>query len=221
MTGALTLTQLTLTKYAHSCLLIETGGARLLLDPGVFSTGFEELTDLTAVLVTHQHPDHLDVARIAALVRANPQATVFADEASTGQLAEAGVTARTVRPGDAVEAAGMPIAVYGGEHAQIAPGFPVPPNVGYAVDGRFAYSGDAYASPPEPVQVLAMPTAAPWLLAADAVGYLQRMKPQATVPVHDVMLSIKDPYYNLYRRYAEEQGTDFRVIDDGAPVTFG
>lgn len=211
---------LTLTKYAHSCLLIETAGARLLLDPGVFSAGFESLTELAAVLVTHQHPDHLDVARIKAIAEANPQATVFADEASTKQLTDAGVTVRAVRPGNAVQAGGVAIAVYGGEHAPIAPGFAVPPNVGYAVDGRFAYSGDAYASPPEPVQVLAMPTAAPWLLAADAVGYLQRTKPQATVPVHDALLSIKDPYYSLYRRYAEEQGTAFRVIDDGRPSMF-
>jgi L-ascorbate metabolism protein UlaG (beta-lactamase superfamily) len=210
----------TLTKYVHSCLLIETGGARILLDPGVFSAGFESLTDLAGILITHQHPDHLDVARISAVAKANPEATVFADEASAKQLTDAGVEVRTVRPGDAVQAGGVDIAVYGGEHAQIAPGFPVPPNVGYAIDGRFAYSGDAYAAPPEPVQVLAMPTAAPWLLAADAVGYLQRMKPQATVPVHDELLKIKDPYYNLYRRFAEEQGTTFTVIDDGAPVTF-
>jgi L-ascorbate metabolism protein UlaG (beta-lactamase superfamily) len=217
MTGA---HPLTLTKYGHSCLLIETGGVRLLLDPGVLSAGFESVTDLAAVLITHQHPDHLDVERLRTLAGANPSATFFADEASAAQLTEAGLAVQVVRPGEAVQAGGLPIAVYGGEHAQIAPGFPVPPNVGYAVDGRFAYSGDAYATPPERVQVLAMPTAAPWLLAADAVGYLQRMKPQATVPVHDAMLALRDPYYNLYRRYAEEQGTAFRVIDDGAPVTF-
>jgi hypothetical protein len=39
---------LQLTKYGHSCLLVEEGPARLLLDPGTLSGGFEELEGLTA-----------------------------------------------------------------------------------------------------------------------------------------------------------------------------
>lgn len=35
-----------LTKFGHSCLLVEEGGARVLLDPGSFSEGFEELDGL-------------------------------------------------------------------------------------------------------------------------------------------------------------------------------
>jgi L-ascorbate metabolism protein UlaG (beta-lactamase superfamily) len=211
---------LTLTKFRHSCLLIELADARLLLDPGVFSAGFEGLTDLAAVLITHQHPDHLDAGRLAALLEANPEAQVFADQASAAQLEDAGVTATAVTPGQQVSAAGVPIAVYGGEHAQIAPGVPVPPNVGYAVDGRFAYSGDAYASPPEPVHTLAIPTAAPWLLAAECVGFLQRQRPESVLPVHEAMLAVTGVYYDLYKRFAEAQGTSFRVIDDGQPAAF-
>lgn len=194
----------------------------MLLDPGVFSAGFEELTDLAAMLITHQHPDHLDAGRLGALLAANPGAQVFADHASAAQLADAGISATAVTPGQQVSAAGVPIGVYGGEHAQIAPGVPVPPNVGYAVDGRFAYSGDAYAAPPEPVQTLAIPTAAPWLLAAECVGFLQRQRPESVVPVHEAMLAAPGTgvYYGLYQRFAEEQGTAFRVIDDGRPAAF-
>ena len=36
-----------LTKFGHSCLLVEDGGARVLLDPGSFSEGFETLEGLT------------------------------------------------------------------------------------------------------------------------------------------------------------------------------
>ncbi len=211
---------LTLTKYRHSCLLLDVGGVRLLLDPGVFSAGFEQLTDLAAVLITHQHPDHLDVERIAALVKANPQAVVISDAASASQLAGAGVEAKAVGPGEDTSVEGVSIVVYGGQHAQIAPGVAVPPNVGYAVDGRFAYAGDAYTAPPEPVQVLAIPTAAPWLRAADTVGFLQQVRPQAVVPVHEALLAHTEVYYGLYRRFAEEQDTAFHVIDDGQPFAF-
>ena len=67
-----------LTHLGHACLLVETDDARLLLDPGTMSE-FETLTDLTAVLVTHQHPDHLDTRRVAALLAANPAARLVID----------------------------------------------------------------------------------------------------------------------------------------------
>lgn len=211
---------LTLSKFRHSCLLIQIGDARFLLDPGVFSSGFETLTDLSGVLITHQHPDHLDVGRLGELLEANPQAEVIADKASAAQLAQSGITARVVSGGQALSVGGVPIAVYGGEHAQIAPGIPVPPNVGYAIDGRFAYAGDAYVTPPESVQVLAIPTAAPWLRAADTVAFLQKAKPEAVVPVHEALLVNPDLFYGLYRSFAQQQDTAFHVIDDGQPKAF-
>jgi L-ascorbate metabolism protein UlaG (beta-lactamase superfamily) len=207
-------TALTLSKFRHSCLLIELGEVRILLDPGGFSAGFESLTELSAVLLTHQHPDHLDAGRLTALLASNPQAEVIADVASTAQLADLGVTARAVNPGDDFSVAGVCIAVYAGRHADIAPGFPTPPNVGYAIDGLFAYSGDSYIPPPEPVQVLAIPTAAPWLRAAETVSYLQQVSPKAVVPVHDGMLATTDLYYNIYRRYSTELDIEFRVLDE-------
>lgn len=214
---------LSLSKFRHSCLLIELGGVRILLDPGGFSSGFESLTELSAVLLTHQHPDHLDDARLAALLESNPGAQVIADAASTAQLAERGVAAHAVSPGDELSVEGVSLAVYGGAHADIAPGFPTPPNVGYAIGGVFAYSGDAYTPPPEPVQVLAIPAAAPWLRVAETVAYLQQVKPHAVVPVHDAVLSEagSNLYLNIYRRYATEQGTELRVLDgDGSRSAF-
>jgi hypothetical protein len=61
-----------LTKFGHSCLLVEEGGARVLLDPGSFSEGFETLEGLTAVCLTHQHVDHLDPERVRLLLDRNP-----------------------------------------------------------------------------------------------------------------------------------------------------
>src|ERR1700760_2954881 len=108
---------LSLSKFRHSCLLIELGEVRILLDPGGFSSGFESLTELSAVLLTHQHPDHLDDARLAALLESNPGAQVIADSASTAQLAERGVTAQAVSAGDELSVEGVSIAVYGGKQA--------------------------------------------------------------------------------------------------------
>src|SRR4051794_3327186 len=86
--------------YGHSCVLAETGDTRLLFDPGNFSQGFEDVRELTAILITHQHPDHLDPQRLPALLAANPGAELITDPASAETVAALGLTARVVRPGE-------------------------------------------------------------------------------------------------------------------------
>ncbi len=210
-------TALMVSKFRHSCLLIELGEVRILLDPGGFSAGFESLTELSAVLFTHQHPDHLDADRLLALLETNPQAGVFADVASAAQLAERGVSAQAVKPGDDFSVADTSIAVYGGKHADIAPGIPAPLRTSVMRSTAASrMSGDAYTPPPEPVQVLAIPTAAPWLRCSDTVAFLQALSHAVVVPVHEAVLSDAgtNVSYGLYRRFADEQGTAFRVIDE-------
>ena len=62
----------------------------ILFDPGTFSHGFEGITGLTAILITHQHPDHADPARLPALVDANPEAALYADPQTAAQLGAPG-----------------------------------------------------------------------------------------------------------------------------------
>ena len=124
------------THFGHSCVLLDTGSARLLVDPGTFSRGFEGLTHLDAVLVTHQHPDHLDPERLPALLAANPDARLVVDIGTAGELdgGRLGTTPETVEPGDAVRIGGATVEVLGGQHAVIHPDIPVIPNNAYLVD---------------------------------------------------------------------------------------
>ncbi|EUA23884.1 metallo-beta-lactamase superfamily protein [Mycobacterium xenopi 4042] len=61
-----------LTHFGHSCLLAAFDHTAVLFDPGNFSHGFEGISGLAAILITHQHPDHVDTARLPALIDANP-----------------------------------------------------------------------------------------------------------------------------------------------------
>src|SRR5690625_7785240 len=92
-----------ITKFAHSCVLVDSDGVRVLFDPGNFTTGFEDLTGLTAILVTHQHPDHLDLDRLPALLARNPEARVSTDPGSAQKLDEAGIAARAVQAGNSLD----------------------------------------------------------------------------------------------------------------------
>ena len=208
-----------LTKFGHSCLLVEEGGARVLLDPGSFSDGFERLEGLTAVCVTHQHADHLDTGRVRQVLDRNPGVRVIGDEGSAGALGEAGADVEVVHDGDELTLGGLGLRVAGRDHATIHPDLPVVPNVGYLVGGRLFHPGDSLTEPAEPVEVLAVPAGAPWLLLADAIDYLRRVGPRVAVPVHERVLSeagVRSHYARLEQLCGE--GTSFRVLDDGKSV---
>jgi len=208
-----------LTKFGHSCLLVEEGGARVLLDPGSFSEGFETLEGLTAVCLTHQHIDHVDPERVRPLLDRNPGVRVVSDEGSAEALGEAGADVEVVHDGDELALGGLALRVVGRDHAAVHPEIPVVPNVGYLVGGRLFHPGDALTMPGEPVEVLAVPAGAPWLKLADAVDYLREVGPRVAVPVHEKVLSEVgiSSHYRLLEQLGGP-GTAFEVLDDGRPV---
>ncbi|HZD72907.1 MAG TPA: MBL fold metallo-hydrolase [Actinomycetota bacterium] len=205
-----------LRKLGHSCLLVEEADSRLLIDPGCFSSGFEALTGLTGVLVTHIHEDHLDADRLQALLERNPDARVMCDEASAASLAERGVESQVVQEGDLLDL-GVPVAVYGRDHAIIHPDLPSVPNVGYLVADRFFYAGDAFTVPDAPVEVLAVPVGAPWMRMSEAVDYLRRVQPRVAVPVHDYQYVFAEMVYHLFQQFGPA-ATTVTVLEPQRPT---
>jgi L-ascorbate metabolism protein UlaG (beta-lactamase superfamily) len=208
-----------LTHFGHSCLLAgfpdSSGGqTTVLFDPGNFSHGFEGITGLSAILITHQHPDHADTARLPALVDANPQAALYADPQTAAQLGEPW---RAVHVGDELSVGGLAIRGVGGRHAVLHPEIPVIDNISYLVgDGehpaRLMHPGDALFEPGEPVDVLAAPAAAPWMKISEAVDYLRAVAPTHAVPIHQAIIEPKARGI-YYGRLSEMTNTDFQVLE--------
>ena len=204
------------THFGHSCVLLDTGAARLLIDPGSFSTGFEGLTGLDAVLVTHQHPDHLDPERLPALLRANPDVRLIVDSGTAGQLGD--VDHETVEPGATVTVAGARVEVLGGQHAVIHPDIPRIVNNAYLVDGTHLHPGDALDTVPGDVDVLFLPAAAPWSKISETIEYLRAVAPRAAVPIHQGILANPAVFYGHLDRLGPER-TTFRPLDPGVAVS--
>lgn len=206
------------TKYGHACLLIEEGGQRVLIDPGAFSKGFEGLTGLGAVLVTHQHSDHLVPENVMALQKNNPDMKVYGDEGSAAVLGGQGIEVVTVHAGDEFYVGEVPVNVYGRDHAVIHPDIPGIPDVGYMVGERLFYPGDAFTVPDKPVEILAIPLGAPWLKVSEVVDYARRVAPKVAIPVHDAVLAMPDMHIGILQRLTQETGLEVRVLEHGHAV---
>lgn len=206
-----------LTHFGHSCLLarFREDGAEttVLFDPGNFSHGFEGITGLDAILITHQHPDHADPARLPALVEANPQARLYADPMTAAQLGEPW---QAVHVGDSVSIGHLTVRGAGGTHAVIHPEIPVIDNISYLIGdtghpARLMHPGDALFVPGEPIEVLATPAAAPWMKISEAVDFLRAVAPQHAVPIHQGIIT--EPAKGIYYgRLSEMTDTDFQVL---------
>ncbi len=184
-----------LTHLGHACVLVETEHARLLIDPGTLSSGLEGLLDLDAILVTHEHPDHVDVERVKALLDRNPHARLVLDEVTATQFS--GVQQVVARPGDDLEL-GEHILVLGGIHAPVYGDIPGCPNLAYLVgDGEFFHPGDSFTLPQQPVDVLAVPIDGPWLKLAEAIDYVNAVAPRVAVPIHDGELTDPAKYAGM------------------------
>lgn len=209
-----------LTHFGHSCLLASFPETTVLFDPGTFSHGFEGITGLTAILITHQHPDHADPERLPALVEANPQAALYADPQTAAQLGGAWTA---VNVGDELSIGELSVRGVGGRHAVIHPDLPVVDNISYLVgDGehpaKLMHPGDALFVPDEPVDVLATPAAAPWMKIAEAVDYLRAVAPTHAVPIHHGIIA-PEARGIYFGRLSEMTDTDFRVLTEEAATS--
>ena len=132
-----------ITHLGHSAVLVETEDARILLDPGNFSDAWHALTDLDAVLITHQHPDHLDPEHVPVLLAANPAARMLVepsitDQVAAGKLPDLGPAVETLAADEQQAVGDLLITAVGGRHAVIHRDLPAIGNVGYLLQSSTA-----------------------------------------------------------------------------------
>jgi L-ascorbate metabolism protein UlaG (beta-lactamase superfamily) len=200
-----------LTKYGHACVRLDKDGAALVIDPGVFSED-SALTGAAAVLLTHEHADHLNADAVRAACAANPALRIYTHADLAGQLADLPVT--TVAVGETFDAAGFSVRAYGGRHAEIYNGLPGIANVGYLVDGAVYHPGDSVDEPDVAPQVLLVPVSGPWLKLNEAIDLVRNTKPRVAVPIHDKLLS--EIGNHLVDGWLENQGgAEFRRLATG------
>lgn len=180
-----------LTKHAHACVEIESKAGRLLIDPGAFTPDAADLIARTdAVLVTHEHFDHVDADALDAALRGRPELSVWGPVSALRRWTDRYPNrVHAVRAGDELVAGGLHVAVYGETHAIIHRDIPRIDNVGYLVEGGVYHPGDSYDVPPVAVSTLLLPTSGPWTKLGEAVDFVRAVNPDRLVQIHELMLS--------------------------------
>jgi L-ascorbate metabolism protein UlaG (beta-lactamase superfamily) len=207
-----------ITHLGHAAVLVETDDARVLIDPGNLSDAWHNLTDLDGVLVTHQHPDHLDPDHIGALLAANAGATVLVEPSIIQQIADGAIPelpkVTAFSPDEQTVIGDVLITGVGGHHAVIHRDIPRIGNVGYVLRSAgqptFFHPGDAYDTTPQGVDLLAMPAYGPWAAMKETIDFVRAVGALEGFPIHGELLNERG--HNLVMSRIDEM-TSTRLID--------
>jgi hypothetical protein len=118
------------------CSRLEKDGAVLVVDPGAWTDAAAALAGAAAVMVTHEHADHLDVGAVRTALQASPELTLRANPQVTAQFTEFGDRVHELRHGDVLSAAGFGVHVYGHDHALMHKDIPQVVNIGFLIEGE-------------------------------------------------------------------------------------
>jgi L-ascorbate metabolism protein UlaG (beta-lactamase superfamily) len=207
-------------KYIHACLLIEDGGDRILFDPGKFSfvEGLvkpDDFRDLSAVVLTHRHPDHVDDDALKKIVENNPSAVVLTNAEIESELSRQGISAEVFETGRRT-AGKFDLEAVSAEHAPIL-NAETPRNIAYVVSGRLLHPGDSFDHSLDTyrgIEVLALPIMAPWTTELEVAEFARRISPKQVVPIHDGYAKeffLKQRYEN-FQKYFAQLGIGFQPM---------
>jgi L-ascorbate metabolism protein UlaG (beta-lactamase superfamily) len=213
---------MTITKLGHCCLLVEHKNIRIITDPGAWSTAQNKVTNVDIILITHEHPDHLHLESLEAVLKNNPNSKVVTNAAVGKIISDKSVDFNILENGQSITIRSVLLEAFGDKHEEIYEQFGMVQNTGYFVDNILFYPGDAFTNPGKSVEVLALPVVAPWMNFKTSMKYAIEIKPKIAFPVHDGMLisGRSGPIYTLSPKIIEESNIKFIPLKEGESFNY-
>lgn len=195
-----------ITRYFQSCLLIEEGRARILIDPsGQEKERMGDFGQLDAVLYTHEHSDHFDAGMAQDFVEQGI-APVYAN-ASTAKQIKASKT--VVKDGQEIDINGLKVKVIELPHCLLTSGAPGPQNSGYLINNKLFHPGDGVELDNHlRVDNLALPVIGPDISLKDAFSFCRKLEAKIAIPIHYDFLGLKPEVVSYF---AESNNMSFKI----------
>jgi L-ascorbate metabolism protein UlaG (beta-lactamase superfamily) len=202
------------TKYPQSCFKLEKNGQAIMIDIGNFAAAKYKLSDFgafEALLITHQHADHIDPGLLNELSALNMP--VYGNQDVFDKFPDLKIN--VVRHKDSFELAGFHIMPIDLPHFPMIDGASGPPNTGYVIDDMLFHPGDGVEISDIQVDNLAAPLAGPSISMRDTVTLIKSVGAKLVIPMHyDNPAFYNDPNV-LKERYT---GVQVIVLNNGESV---
>lgn len=169
-----------ITKYLHSCLLVEDSEKSFLFDPGIYTDQAHVLDPsliekLDYILITHEHPDHMSPSLIKKFLDKFPYASIITNSSAQAVLEKENIKSGTAAP-DFIRIEKIP-------HEKVF-GIEVPENIKFTINNNLTHPGDSFHFN-QTAKILALPVQAPWGSLTEAVELAANLKPEIILPIHD------------------------------------
>lgn len=208
---------MTIKKLGHCCFVVEISTTRIMTDPSYSDYGGDSLAErnISAILITHEHGDHLHIETLHEILKNNPDAIVISNTSVGKLLTEAGIPFTKVEDGESYDLASILIRGFGDKHAQIYEDYGQVQNTGYMIND-LCYPGDSFNMPPDDVDILALPVLGPWMKMMEAIDYAKALKPRIVFPVHDGTLKPFATFiYGIPEHFLGKAGIAFKKLEIG------
>lgn len=176
------------TKFVHSCLLLEKNDVKVLVDPGMYSWQDErvmnfDFSNILAVVITHNHADHLSEDFVTAVEQASPNAKWYGTQEVVDDLGKLDIAGLSANEDSDIQ-------FIKSEHADLSPWFDEQPmHTSYIIFGEILISGDCQTlTDSSGARILAgVINGGPW---GSVVGFSKMIesmsdRPKIVIPLHD------------------------------------
>jgi L-ascorbate metabolism protein UlaG (beta-lactamase superfamily) len=210
-----------ISKYLHSCLLFEQDNYQLLIDPGMFSFAEDlvheqQFANVDAIIITHKHPDHLDIGVLKQIVGLS-EATIYTN-AEVGQLLEAESLPYQLLQNGANRIGPFELEAFEVVHEPLLDS-PAPQMTAFVINGKVLHPVDSFEDKllqHKGIELVLLPVMAPFTTELKVADFADQLQPKRILPVHDGFAKpffVKQRYQN-YQQHFSKKGIHFHIIDD-------
>ena len=129
-----------------------------MIDPGAFSEVEEAIDGAAAMLITHEHPDHIEADQVRAALGGTRGCGCTRRVGRRDARRSRRAGGQRSQPGEGFDAGGFAVHTFGRQHALIHPAIPMIANLGYLVDGSVFHPGDSFTVPARAGAELLLPS---------------------------------------------------------------